>query len=455
LLPGAGRVLLIVGALLPLLFVAFAALSLREKEPRAARRSLALAGVGAIPALAALWAPPWIQILLLVALVLAAAGLLALLLPIGRVERRNDTPRTRFDERDITFARAELEPGSQAYEAYYARNPEKRRGDEAIRRAPGLLSLEARHADPLAFGSAEASFMLTEALYEAVDGAVGKRRLDLSAAGWTGAIKALARFYGAREVGVAAAQPYHFYTHVGRQRGDYGAPVEAEHRYAVAVTVEMDHSMIGPAPHGAVVMESARQYVEAARIALQLAAFIRWQGYPARAHIDGNYRVIAPLVARDAGLGEIGRMGLLMTPNLGPRVRLAVVTTDLPLVADGRTPKPSVLDFCRLCNKCAENCPSRAIPFGDREEIEGAYRWRIDAERCFHYWNVVGTDCARCMRVCPYAHPDQPLHTLVRIAIRLSRGARRAALWLDDFFYGKEPGAAPAPEWIREVDRGS
>ena len=51
---------------------------------------------------------------------------------------------------------------------------------------------------------------------------------------------------------------------------------------------------------------------------VQLAAAIRDLGYPARAHIDGNYRVIAPLVARDAGLGEIGRMGLLMTPRWVP-----------------------------------------------------------------------------------------------------------------------------------------
>ncbi len=77
-------------------------------------------------------------------------------------------------------------------------------------------------------------------------------------------------------------------------------------------------------------MESAHQYVEAARTAIQLAAFIRNLGYDARAHIDGNYQVIAPLVARDAGLGEIGRMSLLITPKHGPRVRLAVVTTNMP-----------------------------------------------------------------------------------------------------------------------------
>jgi len=204
------------------------------------------------------------------------------------------------------------------------------------------------------------------------------------------------------------------------------------------------------------VMESARQYVEAARVALQLGYLIRWLGYPARAHIDGNYRVVAPLVARDAGLGEIGRMGLLMTPELGPRVRLGVVTTDLPLIPDGRRDDVSAIDFCRTCKKCAENCPSRSIPFGDREEINGALRWRIDSDSCFRYWNLIGTDCGRCMAVCPYSHPDNLAHNAVRWAIRHSGAARRGALWLDDVFYGRHPAPRPAPDWTwrssREAD---
>ena len=64
--------------------------------------------------------------------------------------------------------------------------------------------------------------------------------------------------------------------------------------------------------------------------------------------------MIAPLVARDAGLGEIGRMGLLMTPRLGPRVRLGVVTTDLPLAPNEAGDDLSVLDFCTRCKKCAQ-----------------------------------------------------------------------------------------------------
>jgi epoxyqueuosine reductase QueG len=131
-------------------------------------------------------------------------------------------------------------------------------------------------------------------------------------------------------------------------------------------------------------------------------------------------------------------MGLLMTPRLGPRVRLGVVTTNLPLVSDPPGDDASVIDFCLVCKKCATNCPVGAIPCDDRTRVDDGLRWAIDPETCYRYWNVIGTDCATCMRVCPYSHPDSPAHNLVRVAIRKSATARRVMLWLDDVFYGKK-----------------
>jgi NAD-dependent dihydropyrimidine dehydrogenase PreA subunit len=141
-------------------------------------------------------------------------------------------------------------------------------------------------------------------------------------------------------------------------------------------------------------------------------------------------------------------MGLLMTPDLGPRVRLGAVTTDMPLVADGYRGDSAVLDFCQVCAKCAANCPPRAIPFGDRQEIGGAVRWQINQDLCYRYWCVVGTDCARCVYVCPYSHPDSAPHNLVRWMVRRSGAARRTVRRLDDLFYGAHPPSKPAPGWV-------
>ena len=430
-------------------FGAFGLLSLFEGERRAARIALGIAVVtSALFFLTALLPTPSKSTVLSAVIAAGMAGAVLLLLPIGRVERGKDVPQSRFDERDIMFARARLVSGSPNYKAYYAMRPENKTSDDKTRALPGLLSPEAREANPLIFVATNASFGLTEAVRDAVDGAVAPRRSEHGAPAMSAYIKALARYHGAHTVGIAALKPYHVYSHIGRGSGEYGSPITLEHRYAIAFTVEMDHGMVGTAPAAAITLESARQYVEAAKIAVQLGNLARSLGYPARAHIDGNYRVIAPLVARDAGLGEIGRMGLLMTPTLGPRVRLGVVTTDLPLVTDQRSANLSVIDFCRVCKKCAENCPVRAIPEGDREEIDGVLRWRIDADLCYRYWCVTGTDCGRCMAVCPYSHPDNLLHNLIRWAVERSGAARRTVLWLDDIFYGSKPAPRPAPDWV-------
>ena len=427
-------------------FGAFGLVSIREGERRAARVAFGVAVLTSPPFFLASLLPVVVKLVILG--VTVGGGIVLFLLPIGRVERGNDVPRQRFDERDIMFARWRLVPGSPQFESYYAMRPENRAVDDEIRALPGLLSLTASKANPLAFASAEASFCLTGALRGEVDGPVAPVRSEVTAAQMTPYIKNMARYYGAYTVGITELQPYHIYSHIGRGSGKYGAPITLDHRYAIAFTVEMDHAMTGTGPNAPISMESARQYVEAARVALQLGYLIRWLGYAARAHIDGNYRVVAPLVARDAGLGDIGRMGLLMTPELGPRVRLGVVTTDLPLIPDQRDEDTSVLDFCRICQKCAETCPGQSIPLGDREEIDGALRWRINANSCFRYWNRVGTDCGRCMAVCPYSHPNNAAHNLVRWAVRRSGMARRAVLWMDGVFYGRKPASRPAPGWV-------
>ncbi|MGD8814357.1 MAG: 4Fe-4S dicluster domain-containing protein [Anaerolineales bacterium] len=442
--------IIMLGAGVFLSFAAFAWVSVREQERRASIIAIGLSFASSMPFfILAATASLQIQLLGLgILTILALLGLLLFYLPVGRIPPRNDIPENRFDERDIMFARARLQPGSQRYEDYYRAHPEKKSADDHFRQLPGLMSMEAQEANRWAFASAEASFSLTEALREEVTGPSGEGLHQLPPPAMTEVVKALTRYYGARTVGITELRPYHLYSHIGRGSGTYGTPIELSHRTAIAFTVEMDYEMMGPAPKAVTVMESARQYVEAAKIALQLCNWIRSLGHPARAHIDGNYRLIAPLVARDAGLGEIGRMGLLITPELGPRVRLGVVTTDLELVPDERLDGRAIIDFCTICRKCAENCPSRSIPFGNRSEIDGAFRWRIDADSCFHYWNVVGTDCGRCMTVCPYSHPDNWTHNLVRWLVARSGTARRISLWLDDLFYGRKPKPRPSPRWI-------
>jgi ferredoxin len=421
---------------------AFVVISLLEGEKRAAQRALVITTIIGIVFLSPILLNENGRIIVLIIdLFILIAGLIGFFLPIGKSDLELNAPEEKVDEREIIFARAKLVPGSDNYQSYYHKHPEHQRPDDEARAQPGLMSPDAKFTEPLSSASTEASFFLTEALREAVDSPLAAERADYSAEEFTNSVKFLANYYGALACGITDLKTHHVYSHIGRGSGVYGSPVELDHQFGIAFTVEMDFEMTSSAPYPPSTMETGRQYVEVARIAVQLAAAIRFLGYPARAHIDGNYRVIAPLVARDAGLGEIGRMGLLMTPKIGPRVRVGVVTTDLPLITDGYHPDTSLTDFCTICKKCANNCPSQSIPTGDREIDNGVLHWKINPETCYHYWTVVGTDCGKCMAVCPYSHPDNWIHNLVRWGNTRSGLFRRTALILDDFFYGKKPAS--------------
>jgi reductive dehalogenase len=359
-------------------------------------------------------------------------------------------PSGRIDERDIMFSRRRLIKDTERYEEYYSRHPENLDADNRFRSKPGLLNPDSQLFDKFQFSAAEASFSAVETLNSKVDGIPAEKMVPVNANNISDFLKGWINKLGAVSVGITEMKEWHWYSHIGRG-DDYGKEVDAEHKFGIAFTVEMDREQMSHSPHGPTVMESASQYLNAGAIAVQVAEFIRSLGYNARAHIDGNYRVVCPLVARDAGLGELGRMGLLMTPELGPRVRIAVVTTDMPLVSGEAKDHSDVIEFCRICKKCADVCPSRSISFNDREIINGVNRWQINSETCFTLWCTAGTDCGRCMYVCPFSHPDTLLHNFVRRGIRRNKNFRKTALLADDFFYGRKPAVVPVPDWKKTI----
>ena len=356
-------------------------------------------------------------------------------------------PVNRQDERDIMFSRKELIPGTEKYEAYYKNRPEREALDRKFRKEAGLLSPNSIFYHEKAFQKAKQYFSEVDLLQDQVCGEPAERTKEVDLSVLTNRIKEYILESGALSVGITESRDYHYYTHKGRGKS-YGKKIEINHTHAIAFTVEMSHEMVQAAPKASIVMESARQYLNAGKIATDVAVMLREHGYEARAHIDGNYQVICPLVARDTGLGEIGRMGLLMAPEYGPRVRIGVITTDMPIPPDPYSPDHSVLDFCRMCKKCADCCPAHSISSTDPEVVDGIKRWKINSESCFTFWCKAGTDCGRCMSVCPYSHPNHGLHKLIRWGIRRSRLFRCFALKMDDFFYGKKPIPKPLPDWL-------
>jgi reductive dehalogenase len=368
----------------------------------------------------------------------------------------------RCDERDIVFARNRtIRPGSEQYKAYYEMRPNYREFDDIRREKGGPLGLpgtiDKPHDKPnVAATMASLSIPLhlstPEKFKPQAHPELKGQRVDIDPEAASERVKGYIRSLGADLVGITEINSLWIYSNRGEifheNWDDWGKPIELTHKYAVVFAVEMAFEMVGTAPHTPTTVESMGNYAKGAFIATQLAAYIANLGYSATANHLRHYDAVLVPLAVDAGLGETGRLGYLLTKDFGPRVRLGAVTTDLVLIPD----KPvdiGVERFCRICKKCANCCPSNSIPLENQNEINGTLRWKLNAETCFEYWGRVGTDCNICMRVCPWSHANTFPHKIIRALIPRNQFSRRLFFIMDDFFYGRKPKTKIAPKWAQ------
>ena len=232
-------------------------------------------------------------------------------------------------------------------------------------------------------------------------------------------IKQMSYQFGSVLTGITELNPDWVYSYPMRGRGfetDKPLEIPKHWKYAIVVGTPMSWDPFYANPnYGA----SHDAYSKSRIVAYRLAAFIRLLGYPARPHTPGmDYDLMVPPIAIDAGLGEQGRHGVLITPELGSNFRPAVVTTNIPMETD-RPIRFGVKEFCKTCKICAEQCPSRAISFDSEVEVRGYRRWKIDRSKCHNFWysNLGNIGCRLCVAVCPYSRKSNWLH---RTALKVS-----------------------------------
>lgn len=437
--------------------------SIREKERRAPKVGGGLSLFFMLLAAAILWTP---ALRIPVAAILGTGCAFGLLLlfpgrPNPRALKGADGhlvgKAERHDERDIPFARLRsVPPDSEYYSRYYGAHPEKEAGD-AKRREKGLLglpgSIDGHYRPNVSMMAAAFDMPHFLGLHAVSEPAPDNPPAELSPERATEIVKNYGLHIGADKVGICRLNPLWVYSHRGEifydQWDNWGKEIKPEDLplYAVVMLTEMKNSHVYGAPHTPTVAESARGYSKGAYLSTLMARWFFHMGYRGIAENTRHYDLVLPPVAVDAGLGEVGRLGYLMTPGFGARVRIFVTLTDMPLVPD-RPISIGADEFCKRCKKCAESCPSRSIPLGGKVEHKGALKWKLNEDSCFEYWSKIGTDCSICMAVCPFSRPNTPLHKIVRWLVARSPIAQRLFPYFDNFLYGKKWRPKPVPSWL-------
>jgi epoxyqueuosine reductase QueG len=127
---------------------------------------------------------------------------------------------------------------------------------------------------------------------------------------------------------------------------------------------------------------------------------------PAAKRVDDD-RICAifshKMSAHLAGLGWIGKNCLLITPDMGPRVRWATVLTDAPLAATGQP----IVERCGDCHECLDICPVGGFT-GQPFRADEPRAARFDAGKCDRYFSKMKEKdaetavCGLCLYTCPY-----------------------------------------------------
>lgn len=231
-------------------------------------------------------------------------------------------------------------------------------------------------------------------------------------------IKEMAHRYGATLAGITKTKLDFVYAESWRGTSpDYDySKLPAHWEYAIVIGVPMEWDVVAGSPQFST---SSDGYDRVTIAALRIEGMLKDLGYPARAHTPNtNYDLLVPPHAVEAGLGEVGRTGFCITPEVGGNCRMALITTSLPMEIDHPVDF-GVKEFCNKCKICAENCPSGAISMADSPDglvIRGYEHWYINNGACYNYWReTMGPmGCRLCAITCPYSRKDNWLHTAAK-----------------------------------------
>lgn len=180
-------------------------------------------------------------------------------------------------------------------------------------------------------------------------------------------------------------------------------------RYALVFMQEMKKDKIDKAPGIQASDETIRVYAELGKAVADIADWLRSKGIRSQAVHPLGGLVCTPPLAGKAGMGGQGINGILITPEFGPRQRLA------PVFIEGKIFNYTdnnehvwIEKYCKTCRICQKECPVDAILDEKLISVDnvpgiGTLRSCINREKCFPYFaKTLG--CSICIKVCPFSN---------------------------------------------------
>lgn len=224
------------------------------------------------------------------------------------------------------------------------------------------------------------------------------------------AVRSFALAHEADDIGIAAMNPLYVFE---------GYTIREP--WVILLALAHDYDRLKEVPsdetNGVGVCDVGDQYARGTRASYGLANWIRAQGYRADPYpgpMASALALIPPAIA--AGLGELGKHGSLISRRFGAGLRLAGVTTDMPLLPT-ESNRFGADEFCTTCQVCTLACPPGAIN-QQKQMVRGVERWYVNFDKCIPFF-AEAASCGICIAECPWTRPSVRPKLLKTMADRL------------------------------------
>ncbi len=167
---------------------------------------------------------------------------------------------------------------------------------------------------------------------------------------------------------------------------------------AIILSMEMKWDKIKTAPGAVCEIEVFRVYKELGDVTIELTEYLKDIGYKSEAHHPFGGKLLFGPHAVTANLGIMGRNGLILTPEFGPRQRWSIITTDAEIPKTKERDFSELKDFCEKCGACVRECKGGSV-FETPIEKKNGVITHIDRSKCIQ--SILDNNyCSFCLRIC-------------------------------------------------------
>jgi epoxyqueuosine reductase QueG len=163
----------------------------------------------------------------------------------------------------------------------------------------------------------------------------------------------------------------------------------------IILAIEMDEEIIKTEPSELAKDLNKSFYAKFRTITEKIAEYLVNRGFETQIAYPNEILIDLPFLAEKAGLGCIGKNGLLITPEFGSKIKLSAILTSLQDPAFGCSKKGFswIKEYCKECNECLNFCENEALV--KESDIDTV---KLIDSKC------IGSEegCTYCIEKCPF-----------------------------------------------------